>query len=207
MTFADAGTLDAVPGRRDEPVRHLTRRSDCLAELGCLLHEVGTNDAEPDRVFLIELWRDAAAHRASLAEPDVQASIAAARPLLAGTFGGFRFDVVGPPLRDWPPPPGTPRPLRAAGACGTEREEGGSGGVRAGIEVLEQGRPGRVRSSSRRVSALDAGMSIPQKPPRSAPGSRRARSVPCPRSNGRCSSGCRRSCPCRSGHDRRLIET
>jgi hypothetical protein len=30
----------------------------------------------------------------------VQESIVAARPLLSGEFGGFRFDVVGSPLRD-----------------------------------------------------------------------------------------------------------
>ncbi|MCC6497927.1 MAG: antibiotic biosynthesis monooxygenase, partial [Propionibacteriaceae bacterium] len=37
---------------------------------------------------------------ASLDLPEVQAAIAAARPLLSGEFGGFRFEVVGSPLRD-----------------------------------------------------------------------------------------------------------
>lgn len=100
MVFANAGTLGTVPGRRDELVAHLTRRSDALASLACLLYEVGVNDQDPDTVFVVELWESAAAHRASLAQPDVQASIAAARPLLSGEFGGFRFDVVGSPLRD-----------------------------------------------------------------------------------------------------------
>lgn len=100
MVFANAGTLGTVPGRRDELVAHLTRRSDALASLGCLLYEVGVNDQDPDTVFVVELWESAAAHRASLEQPDVQASIAAARPLLSGQFGGFRFDVVGSPLRD-----------------------------------------------------------------------------------------------------------
>ena len=100
MAFANAGTLGAVPGKRDELVAHLTKRSDALAELGCLLYEVGVNDDEPDTVFVVELWENADAHQESLADPDVQASIAAARPLLAGTFGGFAFDVVGSPLRD-----------------------------------------------------------------------------------------------------------
>ena len=100
MTFANVGTLQTVPGKRDELVAHLVRRSDGLTEAGCLAYEVGVNDDEPNTVFVVELWRDAAAHRASLALPDVQASISAARPLLTGTFGGFRFDVVGSPLRD-----------------------------------------------------------------------------------------------------------
>jgi quinol monooxygenase YgiN len=100
MTFANAGTLGVLPGRRDELVAHLTRRSDALSTSGCLLYEVGVNEDEPDTVFVMELWEDAASHRASLALTEVQESIAAARPLLSGEFGGFRFDVVGSPLRD-----------------------------------------------------------------------------------------------------------
>jgi hypothetical protein len=48
----------------------------------------------------MELWTSADAHAASLALPEVRDSIAAARPLLSGEFGGFRFEVVGSPLRD-----------------------------------------------------------------------------------------------------------
>jgi quinol monooxygenase YgiN len=100
MTFVHAGTLGAEPGKRDELAAHLTRRNDALADVGCLVYEVGVNDDEPDTVFVVEVWVDAAAHRASLQLPEVQASIAAARPLLSGEFGGFRFDAVGSPLRD-----------------------------------------------------------------------------------------------------------
>jgi len=99
MTFANAGTLGTLPGKRDELVAHLTRRSDALRDIGCLAYEVGVNDEHPDTVFVVELWQSADAHRASLELPEVQASIAAARPLLSGEFGGFRFDVVGSPLR------------------------------------------------------------------------------------------------------------
>ena len=100
MTFANVGTLGAVAGKRDELVAHLTRRSTALGEAGCLAYEVGVNDDDPDTVYVVELWESAEAHRASLALPEVQASIAAARPLLSGQFGGFRSDVVGSPLRD-----------------------------------------------------------------------------------------------------------
>ena len=98
--FANVGTLGAAPGRRDDLVRHLTQRSDALRAVGCLTYEAGVNDDDPDTVFVVELWESEAAHRASLASPGVQASIAAARPLLSGAFGGFRFTVVGSPLRD-----------------------------------------------------------------------------------------------------------
>ncbi len=100
MTFANVGTLGTLPGRRDELVAHLTRRSDALADIGCLLYEVGVSEEQPDTVFVVELWESAEAHRASLQLPEVQAAIAEARPWLSGEFGGFRFDVAGSPLRD-----------------------------------------------------------------------------------------------------------
>lgn len=100
MTFVNAGTLGAVAGARDELVRLLTQRNDALREIGCRLYEVGVSDDQPDVVFVVELWDSAEAHRASLELPEVQAAIAQARPLLSGEFGGFRFDVVGSPLRD-----------------------------------------------------------------------------------------------------------
>jgi len=48
----------------------------------------------------MELWVSTEAHRASLELPEVQLAIAEARPWLSGEFGGFRFDVVGSPLRN-----------------------------------------------------------------------------------------------------------
>ncbi|MBC3763517.1 putative quinol monooxygenase [Quadrisphaera oryzae] len=100
MTFVNAGTLGAVAGRRDELVAHLTRRNDALRQVGCQLYEVGVSDDQPDTVFVAEVWDSAEAHRASLQLPEVQEAIAAARPMLSGEFGGFRFDVVGSPLHD-----------------------------------------------------------------------------------------------------------
>lgn len=99
MTFANTGSLGALPGKRDELVALLTRPSADLAETGCLLYEVGVSDDEPDTVFVVELWESAEAHRASLGLPSVQAAIAEARPLLSGVMGGHRFEVVGSPLR------------------------------------------------------------------------------------------------------------
>jgi quinol monooxygenase YgiN len=100
VTFANAGTLGAVPGKRDELVAHLTRRSDLLRDYGCLLYEVGVAEDDADTVFVIELWESRAAHSASLDLPEVRASIDSIRRLLSGKVGGFRFDVVGSPLRD-----------------------------------------------------------------------------------------------------------
>ena len=99
MTFANVGTLGVVAGKRDELVAHLIRRNDALREIGCLAYEVGVSDDAPDTVFVVELWRSQDAHKASLSLPQVQEAIAAARPLLTGEFGGFRFTVTGSPLR------------------------------------------------------------------------------------------------------------
>lgn len=100
MTYANVGTLGAVPGKRDELVEILTRRSADLEGAGCLLYEVGIWDEDPDTVFVAELWTSVEAHRASLELESVRAAIERARPLLSGEMGGFRFEVVGSPLRD-----------------------------------------------------------------------------------------------------------
>lgn len=98
MTFAHCGTMVAKPGRRDELVAILTRLNVDLADAGCQLYEVGVNDDDPDKVFVVELWQSQDAHRDSLALPSTQAAIAQARELLTGEFGGFEFDIVGSPL-------------------------------------------------------------------------------------------------------------
>jgi len=98
--FANVGTLEVLPGRRDDLVTILTARSDRLRSIGCLAYEVGVDPSAPDTVFVSELWVSSDAHRASLELPDVRAAIEAAMPLLTGVMGGFRFEVVGSPLRD-----------------------------------------------------------------------------------------------------------
>ena len=100
MTFVNAGTLGTIAGHRDELVATLTQRNDFMRELGCCLYEVGINAEAPDTVFVVEVWDSQEAHRRSLENLEVQASIAAARPILSGEFGGFQFDVIGSPLRD-----------------------------------------------------------------------------------------------------------
>jgi quinol monooxygenase YgiN len=100
MTFVNAGTLGAVSGHRDELVAIPTQRNDLVRELGCSVYEVAINVDAPDTVFVVEVWDSQEAHRRSLEHLEVQASITAARPILSGEFGGFRFDVIGSPLRD-----------------------------------------------------------------------------------------------------------
>jgi quinol monooxygenase YgiN len=99
MTFANVGTIGTLPDKRDELVAHLTARSELLSTLGCHLYEVGVSDAQPDTVFVMELWDSAKAHRASLQVPEIRESMVQARPWLSGEFSGFQFTVKGSPLR------------------------------------------------------------------------------------------------------------
>lgn len=100
VTFANVGAFGSIPGKRDFLVEILTRRSADLEGAGCLLYGVGVNDEQPDTVFVAELWESAEAHQRSLQLASVQDAIREARPLLSGEVGGFRFDVIGSPLRD-----------------------------------------------------------------------------------------------------------
>ena len=99
MTFANVGSLETKPGQRDAVLSILVRPMAGLKEAGCLLYEVGVNDAVPDTVFVCELWESQEAHRASLELESVQSAIEEAMPLLTGEMGGNQFTVLGSPLR------------------------------------------------------------------------------------------------------------
>lgn len=98
MTFVYLATIGVLPGEQLALVELLTRPDEVLAELGCLRYEVGVNEADPLSVFVSEAWTSAQAHEASLNHPAVAEAIAAARPLLSGSFTATNFEVVGSPL-------------------------------------------------------------------------------------------------------------
>ncbi len=87
--------MRAQPGHRDDVIALLLADQSALAELGCLHYLVGTNDAEPDLVYVNELWVSAEAHDASLQLESVRAAIQDALPMLTGDFTNFGFEVVG----------------------------------------------------------------------------------------------------------------
>jgi quinol monooxygenase YgiN len=100
MTFATYGRLGVKPGEREKLVEILTRPSAEMADVGCLLYEVGVSDDDRDGVHVIELWESPEAHRASLELAGVRAAIAEAMPLLDGAPTGSQFTVSGSPLRE-----------------------------------------------------------------------------------------------------------
>ncbi|MEJ7901717.1 MAG: putative quinol monooxygenase [Thermomicrobiales bacterium] len=97
MTYANYGRIGAASGQRDAaPI--LTRPSPELAEVGCLLYDVGVSDDDPDGIHIVELWTSQEAHRQSLQLESVQASIKEAMPLISGAPTGHGFTVVGSPV-------------------------------------------------------------------------------------------------------------
>jgi quinol monooxygenase YgiN len=99
VTWGNMGTLKTDPAHRDELIGILTRYKPELQEAGCLVYEVGANPANPDLVYVLEVWTSAEAHRAALGRGAVRDAVHEALPLLDGDMVSLRFDIEGSPLR------------------------------------------------------------------------------------------------------------
>ena len=84
------GQMSAVPGQRDALIGYLLAGTGEMP--GNLAYMVSKDAADADALWIVEVWRDKAAHAASLSLPQVQAAIAKARPILAGF--GTRVETV-----------------------------------------------------------------------------------------------------------------
>jgi len=62
---------------------------------GCLSYVVATDSADPDALWVTEVWDSAASHQASLALPAVKAAITKARPLIAGFSNRVETTPIG----------------------------------------------------------------------------------------------------------------
>jgi quinol monooxygenase YgiN len=83
------GEMKAAPGRRAELIAALLEATQSMP--GNLANIVAEDLADPDTIWITEVWRSRSHHQASLQLPGVRASIARARPLLAGF--GLRREV------------------------------------------------------------------------------------------------------------------
>jgi quinol monooxygenase YgiN len=83
------------PGHRDDVAAILLSGVDGLRAAGCQLYVVSVADAEPDLLWVTEVWDSKEAHDASLQLPATKAAIAAAMPMLTGDFTGQETTVVG----------------------------------------------------------------------------------------------------------------
>ena len=76
------GKMSAVAGQRDALAAILLEGTGAMP--GCLSYVVATDPADPDALWITEVWDTAESHRASLGLPAVQAAIAKGKPLIAG---------------------------------------------------------------------------------------------------------------------------
>jgi quinol monooxygenase YgiN len=76
------GKLTAVAGQRDALAAILLEGTHTMP--GCLSYVIATDPAEPDALWVTEVWDSQASHQASIALPGVKATIAKGRALIAG---------------------------------------------------------------------------------------------------------------------------
>ena len=87
------GKMLAQPGKRDELVGLLLESTGAMP--GCLSYVVATDATNPDAIWITEVWDNKESHAGSLKLPAVQATIAKARPLIAGFGERFETQPVG----------------------------------------------------------------------------------------------------------------
>lgn len=87
------GKMLAQPGKRAELLALLL---DGQAPMpGCRSYIIACDPASEEGLWITEVWDDRASHAASLNLPAVQATIARARPLIAGFGERFETEPVG----------------------------------------------------------------------------------------------------------------
>ena len=87
------GKVRAVPGQRDALISILL--DGVSGMLGCLSYVVAQDPADPDAIWITEVWDSQASHKASLSLPSVQAAIAQGKPLIAGFDQHIETSPVG----------------------------------------------------------------------------------------------------------------
>ncbi len=76
------GKMRALPGQRDALIAILVEGVSGMP--GCLSYVVAQDPADPDAIWVTEVWDSEASHKASLTLPAIKDAIARGRPLIAG---------------------------------------------------------------------------------------------------------------------------
>ena len=95
MTYGYLATMRTQPDHRDDVVKILVSGADGLRAAGCRQYVVGVSAADPDMIWVSEVWESKEHHDASLLLPETRAAISLARPMLTGEFTGQELTVVG----------------------------------------------------------------------------------------------------------------
>jgi quinol monooxygenase YgiN len=88
------GQMIAQPGQRAALVAALAEGTGTMP--GNIAYLIGEDSANPDAIWIVELWTDKDAHAASLELPAVQEAIRKGRPLIAGFGTRAEFKPVAP---------------------------------------------------------------------------------------------------------------
>lgn len=90
------GKIVATPGQGDVLAGHLLEAAAALEDVpGCRLYMVSRDPADAEAVWVVEVWQDVEAHRASLELEAVQQLIARARPIIAAMGERFELEPIG----------------------------------------------------------------------------------------------------------------
>ena len=82
--FGLISRIKSVADQRDALIAVLVEGTAAMP--GCLSYVVAKDAAEPDAIWITEVWESRESHQSSLSLPAVQQAIAKGRPLIAG-FG------------------------------------------------------------------------------------------------------------------------
>jgi quinol monooxygenase YgiN len=91
--FGMIGKMTIAAGKRDEVVALLLNSTGAMP--GCLSYIIATDPGDPNAIWITEAWTDKAAHDASLRLPEVQATIAKARPHISSMTTAATTEPVG----------------------------------------------------------------------------------------------------------------
>ena len=80
--FGLIGQMLAQPGKREELLGYLREATGAMP--GCISYVIALDTANPDALWITEVWDSRESHMASLKLPTVRAAIAKARPIIAG---------------------------------------------------------------------------------------------------------------------------
>ena len=87
------GRMLAAPGKRDELLAIMLEGNAAMP--GCISYVIARDPKSEDGIWITEVWNDKASHGASLQLPHVQATIAKARPVIAGFAEFFETEPLG----------------------------------------------------------------------------------------------------------------
>lgn len=87
------GKLKALPGQRDALITILL---EGIGEMpGCLSYVIAHDPADPNAIWITEVWDNQESHKASLSLPAIQRAISRGKPLIAGFGERFETKPIG----------------------------------------------------------------------------------------------------------------